>query len=144
MQLCPLSNRQKNIKQTMTIKPDKYRHLPCKAKTNSLKQNFCYDPKDWCYIDGSAAIISPQSHQLEEKRGWSVLSWGDGPSMTRKRLLGVWILLLCLVWVIWRASGKVQSFSSSIVSRSFLKPVDEVKKIGLDTDWNSCFLQKDT
>lgn len=38
MQLCPFSNRQRKIKQTMSIKPDKYPRFPCNAKTNSLKQ----------------------------------------------------------------------------------------------------------
>lgn len=38
--------------------------LPCKAKTNSLKQNFCYGPKDWLM----GQTISSESHQLEEKK----------------------------------------------------------------------------
>lgn len=128
MQVCPLSNRQKKTKETITISLININIFPCKAKTNSVKQNVYDDPKDWYCIDRPPAFISSESHQLEEKWGWSVLSWGHRPSMTRQRLQGVWMLLLCLVWVIWRASGKVLNFSSSIVSRSILKPGDKVNK----------------
>lgn len=141
MQVCLRSNIQRKIKQA-TTKPNKYqRFFPARPRETHQKSTFTTMPTLMlCWGVTSYQKLWKCTNSKKNDGEWVIVRWQtqDRPKKKAARILNT------TCGLIWRASGKVQKFSSSSVSSRILRPGDSVKKKSLDSDClKSCLLQKD-